>query len=136
MAYQPRKIPVLDLQKSKGIGVKLPFNHSGVFETSYTTKEAVKTNLINFLLTGKGERFLNPTFGTGLRNQLFENINRDTLANIELQVKNDIQKFFPKVDVLELKVSSEIDAYTIYLFLKFSISNTDIQDELTISFEQ
>ena len=136
MPYQPRKIPVLDLQNSKAIGVKVPFNANGVFESTFTTKDAVKTNLINYLLTGKGERFFNPNFGTNLRNQLFSNINNGVLNNIEQEIKVGISKQFPKVIVRELKVTSEIDSNTIFMFLKFSIRDTDIQDELTISFEQ
>ena len=36
-----------------GVGVAIPFNAPGVFKTTYTTKEAVKNNLINFFLTNQ-----------------------------------------------------------------------------------
>ena len=74
MAFEAKKINPLDRQPRKAIGVSLPFTGLGVFNSTFTTRDAVKNNLINFFLTGKGERFLNPTFGTGLRNLLFENI--------------------------------------------------------------
>ena len=63
MAYGLRNINVLDLRPSTGVGVGLPFNAPGVFRTVYTTKEQIKYNLINFLLTDKRERIFNPTFG-------------------------------------------------------------------------
>jgi hypothetical protein len=34
--------------------------------TTYTTQDAIKSNLINFILTGKRERIMNPGFGAGL----------------------------------------------------------------------
>jgi hypothetical protein len=56
MAYNLRNINVLDLRPSVGVGVALPFNVPGVFKTIYTTKEQLKFNIINFLLTNKRER--------------------------------------------------------------------------------
>ena len=66
MAYNLRNINVLDLRPSTGVGVALPFNSTGVFKTVYTTKEQLKYNIINFLLTDKRERIFNPRFGAGI----------------------------------------------------------------------
>ena len=66
MAYKVEKIDPLDLQPRKAIGVSLPFSARGVFNSTYQSKDAIKSNLINFLLTGNQERFLNPNFGAGL----------------------------------------------------------------------
>ena len=74
MAYGLKQISSLDLRPSTGIGVKVPFSSTSVFTTVYTTKEQTKYNIINFLLTDKRERPLNPTFGAGLRSKLFENL--------------------------------------------------------------
>ena len=56
-----------DTRPRVGIGVSLPFSSGGVFTPNYTTKEAIKNNLINFFLTNVGERPGNPEFGGGLR---------------------------------------------------------------------
>jgi hypothetical protein len=45
-----------------------------VFKTTYTTKEAIKNNLINYFLTNKNEIYLNPTFGGNLRAFIFQQI--------------------------------------------------------------
>ena len=57
-----------DTKPRVGIGVNLPFNSGGVFTPNYTTKQAIKNNLVNFFLTDQGERPGNPEFGGGLRN--------------------------------------------------------------------
>jgi hypothetical protein len=56
MAYNLRNINVLDLKPSTGVGVAIPFSNRTAFTTVYTTKEQLKYNIINFLLTDKGER--------------------------------------------------------------------------------
>jgi hypothetical protein len=58
------------LQKNIAIGVSLPFGVCGtdqLFNQTYSTKDQTKSNLINLLLTNKGERILNPEFGSDLK---------------------------------------------------------------------
>ena len=80
MAKNQQQIDPLDLTPSTGVGVSLPFNGPGVFNTDYTTKDQTKSNLINLVLTEPGERVNKPSFGVGLNSLLFEqNINKDDL---------------------------------------------------------
>jgi hypothetical protein len=66
------RIDPRDLDKNKAIGISIPFNAGGVFNQTFSTKDQVRSNLINFLLTYKGERILNPEFGADLPKLLFE----------------------------------------------------------------
>ena len=52
------KINPVDLPENErtAVGITFPFNNNGVFFQSYTTKEQVKSNLINLLLTDRGEK--------------------------------------------------------------------------------
>ena len=54
------RIDPRDLDKNKAVGISLPFNAGGVFRSTYATKDQIKSNLINLLLTYKGERIENP----------------------------------------------------------------------------
>ena len=69
-------ISPLDLKENDkvAIGVTLPFNGSAIFNQSFTTKEQVKSNLINLILTSPGERIMNPDFGIGIRDLIFEQV--------------------------------------------------------------
>mgnify|MGYP000447810238 CR=1 FL=1 len=71
------RIDPRDLDKNKAIGVSIPFNGEGVFKSTFSTKDQIKSNLINLLLTYKGERVLNPQFGADLPRLLFEPINNE-----------------------------------------------------------
>jgi len=135
MAFDVKRINPLDRQPRKAVGVAIPFSGKAVFNSTYETKEAIKSNLINYLLTGKGERYFNPSFGSGLRNELFNNINRENLSTLEFKVKLDLENYFPTLEVIDLSVNAEPDNSIITLTLRFRLTDTLIEDEILINFE-
>jgi phage baseplate assembly protein W len=134
MAYNVVYIDSLDLQPSRGVGIQLPFNGPTGLNITYTTAEAIKSNILNFFLTGKRERIMNPNFGAGIREQLFEQITQGTTQNIEDIVKFGIADNFPQVVVNQLTVSTSPDENIIQLYFSYFILNTNIQDEIAINF--
>jgi phage baseplate assembly protein W len=135
MAVSAKKINPLDRQPRKAVGVDLPFSSPSVFNSTYQTKDALKVNLINFLLTNVGERPLNPTFGAGLRDLLFENINQQELDDIKETISTSITRFFPNIKPTLIKLGSEPDSNTISFFLKYAITDQNIQDEILINIQ-
>jgi phage baseplate assembly protein W len=125
-----------DLKPNVGIGIDIPFNKPGVFSSNYQTKDAVKNNLINFFLTNTGERFMNPTFGGGLREFLFEQISNNNISNLKSQIQDQLNVFFSRINLLELDIFTDPDQHTITVFMKYSIKNTGIVDSITIDFNQ
>lgn len=136
MAFEAKKINPIDLQPRKAVGVNLPFNGKGVFNSTFETKEAIKANLINYILTGKGERYFNPTFGSGIRNLIFENINRDNLTDLEFLIRDALAKYFPKLEIINLNLEGKPDSNLISFTMNFRIVDTQVEDEITINFEQ
>jgi phage baseplate assembly protein W len=135
MAYQVRNINPLDLKKSTGIGVSIPFSSKSVFTTVYTTQEQLKYNIINYLLTGRRERVFNPNFGAGLRDLLFENITPENIQNIELSIKSGLEINFSNITIIELFIKPEPDNNTIVVKFSYIINNTGIEDEININFQ-
>lgn len=136
MAFEVKKIDPLDLKPSIAIGVDLPFSGKAVFNPTYLSKDAIKVNLINYFLTNKGERYLNPSFGSDIRKMLFENINQDTLENVEEIIANDIRNYFPRVITKKIEVTGNPDEHAIRFYLKYQIADTNIEDQLLINIEQ
>ena len=120
MAYNLRKISPIDLKPSTGVGVKLPFTAENVFTTVYTTKEQLKYNIINYMLTDLGERPMNPNFGMGLRSRLFESITQITLDDIKQSIQTQIENMFPVVQIQRLDVIGEPG----YSSINIQFSNT------------
>jgi len=136
MAFLVQKINPLDLQPRKAVGVKLPFSGNAVFNLTYQSKEAIKSNLINFFLTGRGERLYKPVFGTGLRNLLFENITQEVLDEMVEEIRTSLEFYFPRVVPTDLQIGPDADNNSVNFYLRYAIADTNIQDELIINIQQ
>ena len=134
MAYNIVNINPLDLQPSKGVGIKIPFDNSTGLNTTYTTKDAIKSNILNFFLTGKRERIMSPNFGAGIREQLFEQITNNTVENLEDIITFGLSDYFPQIQLINLNINTSPDQNLIQIYFSYSIRNTNIQDEITINF--
>ena len=134
MAFDTQQIFPIDFDKSAAVGIDLPFNAPGVFRSNFTTKQAIKNNLINYFLTNPGERPLNPSFGGGLRSFIFEQIATDNLDFLEGRISNDLNTFFTNVSIDNLEILKQDDLNTITVSLTYSILNTNINDTLEIDF--
>lgn len=134
MAYNVININPLDLQPSKGVGIKVPFDGPTGLNITYTTKEAVKSNILNFFLTGKRERIMNPNMGAGIREQLFEQITNNTAENLEDIITFGLNDYFPQIQLTSLNVNATPDQNLIQIYFSYSIRNTNMQDEITINF--
>ncbi len=95
MAFRQQQIFPIDLNNNAAVGISLPFNGPAVFKSNYQTKDSIKYNLINFFLTNPGERPLNPTFGGGIRNFIFEQIYNDNIEFLPFHVLLFFPFYFP-----------------------------------------
>jgi phage baseplate assembly protein W len=134
MAFNPQQIYPIDLNASKAVGVDIPFNGNAVFKSNYLTKDAIKNNLINFFLTNPGERYLNPTFGGGLRAFIFEQISEGNLDGLKENINYQLKQSFPNIQVDDLTVTGQVDTNQITVTLQYSVINTNITDNLEIQF--
>ena len=135
MAYDIRNISPLDIRKSVSIGVKIPFSNPSVFQRVYSTKDQLKYNIINFLLTDKRERIFSPNFGAGIRKRLFEQITQDTADQIELSLITQLENYFPNIKVSKFLVTADPDRYQIRISFSYSILNTNENDSVLIDLQ-
>ena len=122
----------IDLQPSRAVGFGFPLDGDAVFIPTFTTREQTKANLLNYLLTNKGERVFRPNFGANLRNLLFENIVDSTMDDLEASIQSDISFFFPNVVVKKLKFNNDPDRNEINFTLTYQIVNMGVEDDLQI----
>jgi len=134
MAFGAQKIFPIDTKPGTAVGIALPFNAPGVFYSTYTTKDAIKNNLINFFLTEPSERYLSPTFGSGLRAFIFEQITIGNLDGLKENIQSQLSRFFPNVLVASLDIFQDPDINTITVSLTYNVIDTAISDEIQIAF--
>tara|TARA_B100000674_G_C37563381_1_gene788362 strand:- start:262 stop:681 length:420 start_codon:yes stop_codon:yes gene_type:complete len=133
MPYIVRNIDVLDIQPSTGIGITVPFDGPTGINTTFTTKDTIKSNLLNFILTGKRERVFNPSFGSGVRDLLFQPITDDIIDQVDNLIRGGVESYFPTVDIQDLEVTLKPDDLRIEIYLSYTIINTNIEDEIQIN---
>ena len=134
MSFGAKRIFPIDTKPGTGVGVAIPFNAPGVFKITYTTREATKSNLINFFLTNKGERYLNSTFGGGLRAFLFQQITEGNTEDLKQDIQQQLGLYFPQVVVESLDIDSYPDINQINIVLKYNIADTGLNDTIEIAF--
>lgn len=134
MPVGAKKIFPIDRKPSIAVGVNIPFNAPGVFNSTYTTQDAVRNNLINFFLTNQDERYLNPTFGGNLRATIFEQLSEQNLEGLEDLIQTQLQNYFPSVKVQDLEILSNPDTNSLIVDLKYNVIDTGIEDEIQLQF--
>lgn len=129
------RINPLDLQGNIAIGVSLPFNGKGVFNSTYSTNEQIKSNFINLLLTNKGERIMNPDFGADLKKVLFENITDDIDGLINDLIKINTSIYIPEIIITEINVNKNYkDENKIEINIKYKIKISGTSEQITVQF--
>jgi len=135
MAFGAKKIFPIDTKPSVAVGISIPFNGDAVFNSTYTTKDAIRNNLINFFLTNPGERYLNVLYGGGLRAFIFEQITTGNLDFLKEDIQSKIALYFPSITITSLEVTSETDQNQVFVNLYYNIKDTGITDQIEIAFE-
>tara|TARA_R110000796_G_scaffold26486_2_gene73600 strand:+ start:115 stop:522 length:408 start_codon:yes stop_codon:yes gene_type:complete len=125
------KFPI-DLTPSVAVGFGFPLNGNAVFVPTYNTRDQIKANMVNYLLTNRGERIFNPNFGANLRTLLFENIEDTTIESLNSVIQDSLARYFPNVVIEELQFDKDPDNNTITFTLTYQIYNFGIKDSINI----
>ena len=136
MAFNAKKISPLDLPQNAqiAVGVDIPINAPAVFKSNYTTQAAIKNNLINYFMTNRGERPFNPSFGSGIRTQVFEQISQGTISNIENIIKSDLALYFNNINVQKIEVLGYEDSNQITINIYYNIQDFGISDNISVTY--
>ena len=130
---QSRRINPLDINRNVTIGVAFPLDEVNIFKGTETVREQVKSNLINLLLTEKGERVNEPNFGVGLKKILFEQqLNREEL---EEKINFQINFYIPEIQLITAEVGEIDDDHRVYLTIAYKFKTDGSTDALTTTFQ-
>jgi phage baseplate assembly protein W len=143
MSYILDKKIVKDTEEfsNSAYGITLPIQSGGgtMFNQSYSSFEAAKSNLKNLLLTNKGERPFQPNFGTGLASLLFEPLVEGVLEEkLESAITTSVNYWLPYIDIdeIEVQMTDEMkDLNRAVVKLLFSVGGQFESQELTFNIE-
>jgi phage baseplate assembly protein W len=116
------------LNNISSIGLMYPLfaTEKGHQNVSYTTIDAIKTDIITLLKTRRGERILQPTFGIALDRYIFEPNVDSLLDDIKTDIEDSVTFWLPFVILNEIIVEStneDKDRNRFYVKLVFSVKS-------------
>ena len=117
-------------------GITLPLKRggNGYFEQAFTSYEQTKSNLKNLLLTKKGERVMQPDFGTGLDALLFEPMDGIFENNLRDTITRTVNYWLPYVNIedIEIEMTDEMkDKHIAHMKIQFTVGNQIDLQEIT-----
>jgi phage baseplate assembly protein W len=129
----------LDLDPDVTIGLGLPMQHddvNGFFPGTSTTLSQTGSNIRNLLLTNRGERVGQPTFGADLLLTLFEPMSDELINRVEEKISESMADWLPHVLVNKLVVEpDEVEVNQMNIELEFSlVMNPTVYEAITLSF--
>lgn len=130
MAIILGKKPIIETKEYEdyAVGLALPIQISNVaFKQNYTEIEQLKSNIKNLLLTKRGERLMNPLFGSGVETVLFEPITDEFEDKIQDIITNSVERYIPNVSIDEINVdmsNENKNRNSINISLKFRSRST------------
>ena len=89
---------------------------------SNESSPTLNSNLKNLLLTAKGERFMQPDFGTRIRQVLFDNNTDNIRQELKDTLTEDIEFWLPYIEVSDVVITTDQDRYTLQIQLSFLIT--------------
>lgn len=123
----------IDFEKDVAVGIKLPFSkNNGLFSLSYSTEEQAISNLKNLLLTRKGERVFQPTFGSQIYALLFEPISLDLKQKMEDGILVDINFWLPYIIIDEVVVTPDEDRNHVGITLNFRVTEQGANQQIIL----
>jgi phage baseplate assembly protein W len=133
MAFIVRNKFPIDTQPQKAVGVNLPFSSGDVFTSNYLTRDAIRNNLLNFFSTKKGERVMNPLFGSVIQSIVFENLTSDINDTLQTIIRDEINSYFNFISIQSINVLPNEDFNTLNITLTYQVSNFGINDTINIT---
>ena len=86
---------------------------------------AIKQAIVSLLLTNKGERLMNPKYGSDIRSYLFEPLDYGTAAQIKANIRSTIDRFEPRINVIDIKCTPNFDDNGFDVVLQYNVRGTD-----------
>ena len=126
-----------DLNEDTYIGLELPLTHTrhGFFKRTKTALEQAKSNIKSLLLTNKGERLGNPTFGTNLLSLVFSQENTDLESRVEEEIRASMSEFLPFINIVSIETNfSDTNKNVANVTLEFTL-NVDVTSKDSLSLD-
>ena len=140
------------------VGLQVPFigvassssfyGADAVFNSNFTTRDQIRSNIVNFLLTDQGEIYMNTQFGSSLRRYIFSNITNESytfqkpgfpsftnigIEDLQANIKADLSANFPLITVQNVTITPLYDSNTVSININYIFSGSEEELNMAVS---
>ena len=120
-------MPAQRVSKSfKDLSISFKFNPLSGDLIALKNENAIARAVRNIVSTTPGEKFFDPDFGSSVSEILFENVDDITAISIQDEIKNCLQNYEPRVEIIDVKVNPNFDENQFDVIITYRIIGIDI----------
>jgi phage baseplate assembly protein W len=110
-----------------GTGVAFPLRVDRQGGLALSSGDSDVQEAIDVILgTAPGERPMRPEFGCGIHNYIFETIDSATLAKMEYEIREALERWEPRIEVLDIEPDlSRVDEGVLTLDISYLLRATN-----------
>ena len=133
MARLVPKIYPNDLDVNNPIGIGFPLN-VGTPNQNFTTTQQIHDNLRNLILTMKGERPMQPDFGSDLYLLLFEPLYQESLAQAARDaIKSAVANWMPFITIQQVIVTPDTENSKVGIEVNYAVQGWPANNSLNLT---
>ena len=120
-------MPAQRVSKSfKDLSISFKFNPLSGDLIALKNENAIARAVRNIVSTTPGEKFFDPDFGSSVSEILFENVDDITAISIKDEIKNCLQNYEPRVEIIDVKGDPNFDENQFDVIITYRIIGIDI----------
>ena len=130
-------MPVERVSKGfKDISLSLQVNPLTYDLIDLKNETAIARSLRNLVFTLPGERFFNQNLGSKVSQSLFENIDDVSASILQDEIKNTIENYEPRVELIGVDVNPNYNDYEFNVTIRYYIVGIDaLPQQLTFALQ-
>jgi len=120
---------------AEGLSIALPLGldeKDGPYKNNVTLDEVAQQNIKMIVLTSPGERVMEPDFGVGIRNYLFEQETPFLVDDIRKRIASQVGRYAPFIKIQQLNINIDSDNGFLSVQIKYAVPAGGIVSDLTI----
>ena len=120
-------MPAQRVSKSfKDLSMSFKFNPLSGDLIALKNENAIARAVRNIVLTTPGEKLFDPDFGSSVSEILFENVDEITAVSIQDEIRNCLNNYEPRVDLVDVNVDPNFDENQFDVKITYRIVGIDI----------
>ena len=113
-------------KKFKDLSMSFKFNPLSGDLITLKNENAIARAVRNIVSTTPGEKLFDPDFGSSVSEILFENVDDITAVSIQDEIRNCLNNYEPRVDLIDVNVDPNFDENQFDVKITYKIVGIDI----------